>query len=374
MRYQALAAVAFLGLSSLAVAASAPETKGAAAEGVTGQNSFALLKAAQTSYAKGNLPAAASLSNLAMMRNRVDHMCFPPAEHSTADDFDYAEAELGDKLRAATLADPSILEHMVSDAQAWAPDAAAGYDPGWQAASRCPDYSGLIKEVKTQMLPVMQRAATLLRIPEYRQAFLTFSDVMQDYESPPADDAYSPARVAGLAEAVRTMQEIESKQGLPYFGQMAAMDTSKPVAFHVLASGQAEHQISYDDPNAPVQLSHLILDEGSLAKLWHAVYGDTTSSPPVPAVDFNKQMVVAMMEQGRSVKASRMFVSRIEAGDKPFPSLTIYVRIPVLRDGCFAHPATVYPYALAVIDRPASLPTSTGFDEQNFPVFGCPDK
>jgi hypothetical protein len=345
---------------------------------ITAQNSGQLLKAAQAAYDKGDIPTAASLSNLAIMKDRADMSCFPPEDFSGAQrDISYQQAELSDKLKAATLADPAILERMVTDAEAWAPTGADGYDPGWKSASRCADYPGMVQQIKAQMLPMMQRAATLLTIPEYRRAFQTYSDVMQDYDQPPPDDAYSPARVASLTQAIRSMQAIEATQGAPYFGQMAAMHKSTPVAFHLLASGQAAAPIPYHDSPATSLANgmHIVPDAASLASLWHAIYGDASSAPAVPDVDFSKQMVVSVMDSGgRAAPAGHMFISRIEAGTKPYAPLMVYMRTPIWPEGCITQHAIVYPYEVVAMDRPATLPTYASGDQQNFPAPACPVK
>lgn len=340
------------------------------------QDSLSLLKAAEDAFAKGDIPSAASLSNLAVLKYRVDATCFPPAGRPAAlDDFMLREAALNDKLRAKTLGDPDVMAREVRDAEAWQPIITDDYQPGWQTSQRCQDYVGLAARFKTQMLPFMQRAAALLKFPEYRRAFLAFSDVMQDYDRPPPDDAYAPARLASMTEAVHTMQGIETTQGTPYFGQIAAMTmaTARPVAFHIIASGKAQEPISYAGSADQVPSNNMIIhDQPSLARLWSAIYGKGPAAPPVPVVDFDKQIVVQVLDHGRSPALSGMFISRIEAGDKP-PSLMVYVRVPVWSETCFAgQTRMVYPYAVAVLDRPADLPTATGGDVQNFPAPGCP--
>jgi hypothetical protein len=351
----------------------------AAASDIASQNSRQLLKAAQAAYDKGNIPTAASLSNLAIMKIRADISCFPPGDFSGVEnDIGYQQEQLSDKLKIATLSDPAIIERMVADAEAWAPtDADAdGYDPGWKSASRCPDYPGMVKQVKAQMLPMMQTGATLLKIPAYRQAFQTYSDVMQDYDQPPPDDAYSPARVASLGEAIRTMRAIEATQGLPYFGQMAAMDKSTPVAFHLLASGQAAAPIPYHDSPATSLATgmHIVPDAASLESLWHAIYGDASSAPAVPAVDFSRQIVVSVMHDGIIAPASHMFISRVETGAKSYPPLAVYTRTPIWPEGCITQHAIVYPYEVVAMDRPATLPAYASGDQQNFPAPVCPVK
>ena len=340
-------------------------------------NSMDMLKAAEAASAKGDMGAAASLSNLAVLRMRADMYCFPPADREGLEgDFARRQAALDDRLRAPTLGDPAILARMATDAEAWTPTLTKSYDPGWKSATRCDDYAGVVNRLKAQMLPLMQRGATLLAVPEYRRAYLVYMDVMQDYSAPPPEGAYGPKRVADLAEAIGTMRRIESENSLPYFGQMAGMDTMQPVPFHVIASGQAARPVAYNDGADPAVangVTHIIGDAAGLARLWHALYGDGASAPAMPAVDFSKQVVILALAQGRSITASRMFISRIESEDKPFPGLMVFLRIPVWPGTCFPHAATVYPYAVALMDRPGQLPPSAGFDMQNFPATGCPE-
>jgi hypothetical protein len=271
------------------------------------------------------------------------------------------------------MAQQTVLSRVVSDLQAWKPAVPPAYSPGWTYKSGCSDYATVIAEMRREHLLMPQTLLALYKQPGYEQAYAVFSDVKQDYDRAPSEDAYSPARLKQLADAVQTMQAIEQAQHQMFVGTMAA--GSHPIPFHVLGGGQPGLPIDYPGGKGAPQGAfglHVIQDQASFQQLWDEI--DAGFVPmPLPDVDFSRQVVVFVQQGPRDVSASYGFIDRMELTEGASPMLMVYLRTPVSLDACPPPGSQRYPYLLAVIDKPQHpLQAGSGLDQQNFPIFACP--
>lgn len=354
---------------SLAVHADNP-----AVSDMTSWNTSRLLAASQEALLMppADVATAASYSALAELRLAADRYCFPPVDEKEVERLERTQAWIAPRLKPV-MAQQAVMSHMVADVSAWDPSITPSYSPGWTYKSRCSDYPSVIGDMRQEFLQQPERLLVLYKQPGYEQAYGVFTDVEQDYDRAPPDDAYSPARLKQLADAVQTMRSVEQQQNKPFVGTMAAL--SHPIAFHVLGTSRPDHSITYggekDDPPDSHEV-HLIHDQAAFQRLWDVL--DAGFVPmPLPDVDFSKQMVVFVQQAQRDASADRSFINRIEFSDGPNPLLVVYVRTPVWLDMCHPDSSQSYPYMIAVIDKPGHLPVTTGIDEQNFPMEGCPD-
>jgi len=324
-------------------------------------------------FPPGDVAKAASYATLAELRLAADRYCFPPVDEKEMESFDRAQVWLEPQIKPA-MTQQAVLNGLVTDLRAWDPSITPTYAPGWAYKSRCSDYPSAISDMRQEFLQQPEMLLTLYKQSGYEQAYTVFSDVRRDYDRAPPDDAYSPARLKRLADAIQTMRSIEKQQGKPFVGTMAAL--SHPVAFHVFGRSQPDHPITYagekDDPPDSHEV-HLIHDQAAFQRLWDAL--DQGFVPmPLPEVDFSKQMVVFVQQGQRDISASQSFINSIEISDGAYPLLMVYVRTPVeLGTPCHKEPPQAYPYMVAVIDKPERPPMTTGIDEQNFPTMECPD-
>ncbi len=335
-----------------------------------GLNSGRLMDAAQDALRTQPVDwvHAGSLGELALLRYRIDSACFTPTDDNyNTKAFQYNETELAEQLKPALLKG-AVLKAVAATLSAWDPAVPAGYNPGWHVKSRCADYASLAAEMKRGTLRMLEPLLALYQQPGYEQAYTTFSGVLQAYLQAPPEDAYSPARLQAFDAARDAMVAIERRQNMPYAGVVSA--GMEPLGFKVLVSSHADARVDFTAAG-PGSGPQLIYDAATLQRLWRTL--DSGLVPvPLPQVDFSHQMVV-FVQGGPQDSHLAAFINRIELVGQANPVLMVYLRTPVgIAPYCKA-PDGATPYVVAVLDKPAHLPATAGFDLQNFPVWTCQD-
>lgn len=327
-----------------------------------------------------DLPSAALTYFMANIRAEADFHCFPtdtPGRAYQLNELGNLDAIIGHRISKISTQDPEQFASLIASLESWNPRVSANYDPGWKTSSRCSDYSARISDAKSFILKPMQSLSRLLKIPNYLHAYKIYTDVFQNYDQPPPDNAYSAERIEAAAAASKDIINIEKAQGIYVLsGLIENENLESPLAFHILAGGHTQTKIEFPDhktanssTTTDSDFIQIADNEVEFANLWRAIYPNTTTAQ-IPKIDFTSKFVVAAFISPRDTTNSGMFINSI-GYDSFFSNIMVYLRVQVSDQSCAKPEKIEYPFVVAVVNRPSKSITVGGYDIQNFPVEGC---
>lgn len=332
-------------------------------------NGFQLFLGALACYDEGQQLDGTFLLLAGQERSMADMSIF----EASGDDAEQAAAELYGFIyfRAGGLGpnelyrDEAKTQRLVDRLRSWKPLVEADYDPGWtyRENPRIEVYETFVADAKKYRIAQIARQATLLRNDEYYSLSMELAQI----RSPNAAIQVGSEDYQAVQRLTARMAEIANQIAQP------VPESKTSIEYEYRPDPNASFRQLFMGVNGPSQegtSSYTSREDVTRSWVARALSEDQLISI-LDQVDFKDQVLVSFGLGELRRATGRIYISHLEI-DSTMEVRRINVQVGVMELECDSQPATLYPFALAVVDREsASSRESTSRGRSNFGD-GCP--
>ncbi|MEM7052940.1 MAG: hypothetical protein AAF446_00185 [Pseudomonadota bacterium] len=331
-------------------------------------NGFELFSGMINCYQVGKTLDAAFLLLIAQERSTADLSVFQAsgseAEMSAAELYAFIFYQAGGLGPKELYRDEELTKNLIERYRAWKPEISDEYNPGWRFIEnpRIEIYQTLISEGREHRIAVIERHSTLMQNNQYFELSNKADEIRakNTYLVAGSDD------YALHAELQSEMRELSDRLVGPYPERRSSI--------------QYEYR---PDPNAPflqlfmagngraTKTTETFTSREEAAQSWLSRALSTQELESVlNQIDFQDEVLVAynLGEQGSST--GKIYITDLEI-DSDMNVFGINVNVGVLESECDHPPATMFPFALASIERESASTMISSFSGRSNFGDGC---